>query len=56
MVEVSGQITLKAGKHPIKVLYFQADGGYGFEVKYKVPGIPKQAIPAHLLFTWNIRN
>ena len=56
MVEVSSQITLKAGKHPIKVLYFQADGGYGFEVKYKGPGIPKQAIPAHVLFTGDIRN
>ena len=56
MVEMSGRIALKAGKHPIKALYFQADGGYGFEVKYKGPGIPKQAIPAHVLFTGDIRN
>jgi hexosaminidase len=48
--EKSGQVILKAGKHPIRVEYFQAGGGRSLEVNYEGPGVTKQAIPASALW------
>jgi len=50
MREVAGQIALKAGKHPIRVTFFQGGGGKGLEVFYSGPGIMKKAIPADVLY------
>lgn len=41
-----GSIALKAGKHPISVIFHQGSGGYALEVKYSGPNIPNQKIPA----------
>jgi len=49
-VEKSGKIFLNKGVFPIKVTYFQAGGGMYLKVSYEGPGIPKQEIPANLLF------
>ena len=42
--EMSGQVALKAGVHPIKVLFFEAGGGETLSVSYKVPGQAKKPI------------
>ena len=49
MREEKGQIALRAGKHPIRVTFFQGMGGKGLEVSYKGPGIVKQEIPAGVI-------
>ena len=46
MTEKSGQIALVKGKHPLKLLFFQGEGGKGLRVSYKGPGTVKQVIPA----------
>ncbi len=46
----SGDITLAPGRVPIRVLYFNGGGGAWLDVLYKGPGIPRQVLPAHLLF------
>ncbi len=49
--EVSGKpIALKAGKHAIRVKYFEHTGGETLKVSYAGPGISKQAIPASRLY------
>jgi len=50
MIGKPGEVKLKAGLHPIKLMYFQAEAGQGLEVRYAGPGISKQLIPASLLF------
>jgi hypothetical protein len=50
MTEVSGQIALKKGKHPITVVFFQGEGGKGLEVSYSGPTIQNILIPADALF------
>ncbi|WP_069658999.1 alkaline phosphatase family protein [Arcticibacter eurypsychrophilus] len=50
VIESMGSITLKPGKHAIKVAYFNADGGFWLETFYKGPGLTKQIIPANKLF------
>jgi hypothetical protein len=50
MSEKSGDVALKKGKHPIRLIYFQGSGGKGFEVSYRGPGVKKQEIPAKVLF------
>jgi hypothetical protein len=50
MSEISGDIALKKGKHPIRLIYFQGRGGKGLEVNYRGPGVKKQEIPAKVLF------
>lgn len=44
--ERSASIGLKAGKHIIRVEYFEKTGGQTFSVSWAGPGIPKQIIPA----------
>lgn len=48
--EQSGIIGLKAGKHLIRVGFFQASGGKSLEVSYSGPGISKQTVPGSALF------
>ena len=50
MTEVSGQIALKEGKHPLKVVFFQGEGGKGLEISYSGPTIQKTEIPQDALF------
>ncbi|MHC4148423.1 MAG: sugar-binding domain-containing protein [Planctomycetota bacterium] len=50
MSEKSGQIALKAGTHPVKVMFFQGMGGRGLEVLFEGPGVEKQQIGPELLF------
>jgi hexosaminidase len=38
MTEVSGQIALEAGYHPLTLLYFQAGGGKGLRIRVRAPG------------------
>jgi hypothetical protein len=47
--ERSGTIGLKAGKHAVRVVFFEATGGEVLAVSYAGPGITKQAIPATAL-------
>jgi alpha-mannosidase len=46
--EVSGEIALKAGLQPIKVVMFQAKGGQGLSLSLKGPEFEKQRIPASM--------
>jgi hexosaminidase len=48
--EQRGQIMLKAGKHPITVLFFEARGAQVLEVGYAGPGVARQPIPAAALW------
>ncbi|MBX3257209.1 MAG: alkaline phosphatase family protein [Chitinophagaceae bacterium] len=48
--EKSGAVNLTSGRHPIKVEYFNASGGYWLDVFYKGPGVGKQIVPANKLF------
>ena len=45
MQERSGTIALEAGKHAIRLTYFQAGGGLGLEVRWQGPDLAKQLIP-----------
>ena len=48
--EKFGQIWLKAGKHPIRVDYFERAGSQVLTVSYTGPNISKQVIPASALY------
>jgi hypothetical protein len=48
--ERSGTIGLKAGKHAIRVEFFEIGGGEVLEVRYAGPGISKQLVPAGALY------
>ncbi|WP_224997474.1 PA14 domain-containing protein [Cesiribacter sp. SM1] len=48
--ERSGSVYLAAGKHNIKVAYFEYVNGETLAVKYSGPGISKQSIPDSKLF------
>lgn len=50
--ERAGQISLKAGKHPIAVRYFEREGPEKLQVSYSGPGVPKQPIPRAAL--WHV--
>ncbi|MFN3404328.1 MAG: PA14 domain-containing protein [Cytophagaceae bacterium] len=50
VTEKSGTIGLKAGKHAIKVHYFEATGNETLVVKYSGPGITKTEIPSYALY------
>lgn len=51
MIEKSGSIGLKAGKHTISVEFFQASGQKDLAVSYAGPGISKKLIPASALYS-----
>jgi hexosaminidase len=44
--EMPGQIILKAGRHPLRVEYFQGWGFQDLRLDYEGPGIPRQPVPA----------
>jgi hypothetical protein len=46
----TGDIDLAPGLVPVRALYFNGGGGAWLDVLYKGPGIPRQVLPAHLLF------
>ena len=48
--EMSGDIYLTAGKHKIKVAYFQTGGSQVLNVFYKGPGIEKRVLPGSALY------
>ncbi len=49
MAEKSGAIGLRAGKHALRVDFFEAVGGAGLIMRYGGPGVSKQAVPAGVL-------
>lgn len=48
--ENSGKICLKAGKHSIKVTFFENSGGEALEVRYEGPAISKKLVPNSELY------
>uniref|UniRef100_UPI003F707659 PA14 domain-containing protein n=1 Tax=Dyadobacter sp. TaxID=1914288 RepID=UPI003F707659 len=48
--EETGSMELKAGKHPIRVEFYNNGGGFWLDAFYKGPGLAKQLIPADKLF------
>ncbi|MCP3661024.1 MAG: hypothetical protein GY696_00785, partial [Gammaproteobacteria bacterium] len=48
--ERSGQVGLKAGKHAIRVEFFEKTGGANLSVSYSYPGISKRLIPNGALY------
>jgi len=50
MIEKSGAVYLDAGRHPIRVDWFNGVEKYGLEVDYAGPGWPRQKIPSTALF------
>jgi hypothetical protein len=53
--EESGEVALKAGKHPVTVLMFQRKGGKKLEVLMEVPNVPKQVISPAAFFCFTER-
>jgi alpha-L-fucosidase len=49
MAEKRGLIALAAGRHPIRVAYFNGTGDSGLKVSFEGPGLAKQVIPASAL-------
>ena len=50
VVEEGGQILLKKGMHPIRVVFFEEGGVQSLVVSYEGPDISKKAIPSSVLF------
>lgn len=50
VLERSGSLHLEKGKHLIRVEFFNGGGGFHLDVKYQGPNVPKQIIPANLLY------
>ncbi len=50
LIMKSGDIDLDAGFHAIEVTYYNGEGGNWLDVYYKGPGIPKQILPADVLY------
>ncbi len=46
MTSKSGKVYLKAGRHPIRVAWFNQLGRYGLGVDYEGPGLARQRVPA----------
>lgn len=49
MLTAAGRINLKAGKHRIRVGFFESRGGQGLKVMWKGPGLEKERIPDEAL-------
>jgi len=49
-IEKSGNIRLEAGKHPVRLDYFQAGGGMYLQVDYAGAGLKRQTVPPTVLF------
>ncbi len=50
MLEKAGEVELKTGDHPIRVDFFENDGGAGCMLSWDPPGGPKEVIPEGVLF------
>ncbi|GAB3643136.1 PA14 domain-containing protein [Spirosoma arcticum] len=50
VVEKSGVVGLKAGKHAFTVLYLQRGGGQALTLSYSGPGLNKQVVPTTAFF------
>ena len=50
MQEKSGAVYLAAGRHPLRVEWFNGVEKYGLDVEYSGPGLPRQKIPDASLF------
>jgi signal transduction histidine kinase len=50
MTEKSGAVYLKAGRHPLRVEWFNGVEKYGLQVEYEGPGVPRQRIPDSALY------
>jgi len=50
VMEETGSVELTAGRHPVRVEYYNNGGGFWLDVFYKGPGLTKQLIPADKLF------
>ena len=50
VMEENGSVDLTAGKHLIRVDYYNNGGGFWLDAFYKGPGLTKQLIPADKLF------
>ena len=50
MVEASSPVLLKAGKQPLRLLWFNGEGGFGLEAYYEGPELSRQRIPGSALF------
>jgi hypothetical protein len=46
---VEGTVALKAGEHPIRIVYIQRTGDETLELRYEGPGIPPAMVPAEAL-------
>jgi hypothetical protein len=53
VIERSGSIQLSAGKHAIRIEFYNGNGGFWLDAFYKGPGLYKQLIPADKLFLDN---
>lgn len=45
-----GEISLKKGTYPLKVIYYENDGTEALDVRMKGPGMEKQSIPPYTLY------
>ena len=50
MTEKSGAIYLAAGRHPLRVDWFNGREKYGLQIEYQGPALPRQKIPDAVLF------
>jgi len=50
MSEKSGAVYLPAGRQPLRVDWFNGTYGFGLEVDWQGPGLPRQKIPDTVLF------
>jgi len=44
-----GSVELKAGIHPLQVIWFNADGGGWLDVYYRRASKPKEILPVQML-------
>jgi hypothetical protein len=51
MTTRSGTVALRAGKHPVRLEFFENGGGAGFQFKWSGPSRSTQIVPAEAL-TW----
>src|SRR6266403_4583748 len=54
MVEKSGAVYLRSGRHPLRLEWFNGGDNYGLLVEYKGPGVPRQTIPDSALFRMQV--
>lgn len=50
VIERAGPVELTAGRHHISIAYYNGGGSFWLDALYSGPGVPKQIIPANILF------